>query len=125
MGWETLQTVLQITREVWGRGTAAPTREVAYAISSVPLTQATAAQFLSWWRNHWHIENRSHYVRDVSLGEDACQVSSGQAPQILAALRNTVLTLLRQAAHTNIAAALRHYSIHVTKALRLIGIPEN
>ena len=32
---------------------------------------------------HWRIENRLHYRRDVTLGEDACQVRmSGASPSI-------------------------------------------
>ena len=42
------------------------------------------------------IENRLHYVRDVTLGEDASQVRTGAAPQVMAALRNVVLGLLRR-----------------------------
>jgi hypothetical protein len=57
----------------------------------------------------------------VTLGEDACQVRAGQAPQALAALRNALLSLLRAQGWTNIAAALRHYGAYVARALRLLG----
>ncbi|MBU1750141.1 MAG: hypothetical protein KKA73_20850 [Chloroflexi bacterium] len=33
------------------------------------------------WRGHWTIENRDHYVRDVTLGEDQCRIHTGVAPQ--------------------------------------------
>ena len=69
------------------------------------------------------IENRLHYVRDVTMKEDASQVRSGSAPQVMAALRNTALGLLRQAGTGNIAAALRHYSYKPLEALALLGIP--
>ena len=72
-------------------------------------------------RGHWGIENRLHYVRDVTLGEDACRVRSDAAPQVLAALRNVVLTLLRAAGHTNIAAALRAIAWRGS-ALALLGL---
>ena len=75
------------------------------------------------WRGHWTIENRRHYVRDVTLGEDACQVHTGQAPQALACLRNAVISLLRGAGWQNIAAGVRHYSTSVHDTLRLIGVP--
>lgn len=73
-------------------------------------------------REHWHIENRLHYVRDVTLGEDASQVRSGAAPQALAALRNAVLGVLRQHGYGNIAEALRHFAWSPGAALRLFGL---
>lgn len=62
-------------------------------------------------------------LRDVTMQEDASQVRSGSAPEVMAALRNTVLGLLRQTGTTNIAAALRHYSYRPLEALSLLGIP--
>jgi len=62
-------------------------------------------------------------VRDVSMREDASQVRTGSAPEVMATLRNVVVGLLRQAGATNIAAALRHYSYKPAKALALLGIP--
>jgi hypothetical protein len=72
------------------------TREVIYAIISLPEDKLDAATLLQLARDHWQIENRLHHIRDVSFGEDACHVRSGSAPQILAELRNTVLTMIRQ-----------------------------
>ena len=69
------------------------------------------------------IENRLHYVRDVTMKEDASQVGSGAAPQVMAALRNAVLGLLRQTGAANIASALRHYSYKPPATLALLGIP--
>ncbi len=75
------------------------------------------------WRGHGGIENKVHYVRDVTLGEDAGQMRVGQAPQALAALRNGLLTLLRSTGVTNIADAIRHYAASVPETLALIGVP--
>ncbi|MEO7002402.1 MAG: hypothetical protein ABI068_11315 [Ktedonobacterales bacterium] len=62
------------------------------------------------------------YVREVTLGEDASIVRSS-APRVMAALRNTVLTLLHQRRVANIAAALRHSTWRlVIYVLRLLGI---
>jgi predicted transposase YbfD/YdcC len=52
------------------------------------MLSASPRRLLRIWRGHWAIENRSHYIRDVPLGEDACRVRNGQAPQLLAAIRN-------------------------------------
>ena len=63
-----------------------------------------------------------HYVRDVTWREDAGHARAGSTPQVLAALRNCVLTLLRDLGHTNTAAALRHYVASVLRDLRLVGL---
>jgi len=73
------------------------------------------------WRGHWTIENRDHYVRDQTLGEDRCQLHTGNAAQALAALRNGVVSVLRHQGWESIAAALRHYGAPVKNALSLIG----
>lgn len=96
--------------------------EVSYALTSLAASAASAAQLEHWWRGHWTIENRVHYVRDVTWQEDAGQARVGQTCHVLAALRNGLLNLLRGLGHTNIAAALRHYGASVERALRLIGL---
>ena len=60
-----------------------------------------------WWRGHWGIENKVHWVRDETFGEDRCRVRSGAAPQILAGVRNMVINWLRSHKTVNLAAALR------------------
>jgi hypothetical protein len=77
---------------------------------------------LTWWRDHWGIENRSHYVRDVTLGEDACQIYKGHAPQNFAALRNALLAFSRLHGADNIAAALRDYGWNLQRLLAMLGI---
>ncbi len=62
-------------------------------------------------------------MRDVTLGEDACQMHVGGAPQALAAVRNLLISLLRRAGWRNIAAGLRHYSTSVQEALEFLGVP--
>lgn len=71
-------------------------------------------------RGHWDIENRLHWVRDASLGEDDCRVRTGEAPEVLAALRNAVLWLMRSNGLTAIASALRRHAAKPLEALRLI-----
>jgi predicted transposase YbfD/YdcC len=64
-----------------------------------------------------------HYIRDVTFGEDASQVRTGNAPQALATLRNTVISLLRLTGVTNIAKALRRNSRNPGRPLQMLGIP--
>jgi predicted transposase YbfD/YdcC len=97
------------------------TLEIVCAITSLTRLHASAERLLKISREHWRIENCLHYVRDVTMGEDACRVRSGNAPQFLAALRNTVIGLLGRSGVANKAAALRRYAAKPNEALALIG----
>ena len=97
--------------------------ETTYGITSLPRELAGPKQLERFWRGHWTIENRLHYVRDETLGEDRCQVHTGHAPQALAAFRNAILSLLRFHGWSNIAAATRRYSNEPQRFLRLSGVP--
>jgi predicted transposase YbfD/YdcC len=101
--------------------TGEASEETTYAVTSLRPAQAGVAHLEALCRGHWTIENRVHYVRDVTLGEDATQVHKGNAPTVLAALRNAILNLLRHAGWANIADALRYYAASVGRALHLIG----
>lgn len=95
--------------------------EVAYGLTSLRRERVRLKHVEQFWRWHWTIEDRDHYVRDVTLGEDQYQVHTGAAAQALTALRNGVLAALRHQGWENIAAALRHYGASTQKALTLIG----
>ena len=99
-----------------------PRCELAYGITSVPAARATPRQLLQLNRGHWGIENGLHWVRDVTFDEDRCRVRRGAAAQVLASLRNLVISLLRLAGAVNLARALRYLARHCTLALRLIGL---
>jgi Transposase DDE domain len=71
-------------------------REVIYAITSLPAEKLNAASLLQLSRDHWQIENCLFHVRDVTFGEDASRVRSGSAPEAMAELRNSALTLIRR-----------------------------
>nr|WP_306239619.1 ISAs1 family transposase [Ornithinimicrobium cryptoxanthini] len=107
--------VAQVRRTVTTKGRK--TVEVVYLITSAEATDAPPATLAAWVQGHWGIENRLHWVRDVTLGEDASQVRTGQAPRIMATLRSTVISMLRLAGWDNIAQALRHHARHPERAL--------
>jgi predicted transposase YbfD/YdcC len=96
-------------------------QETTYGISSLDRELAGPQQLEQLWRGQWTIENREHYVRDDTMGEDRGQVHLGSAPQVLAALRNGLITRLHYQGWSNIAQALRHYGAFPQRALRLIG----
>jgi predicted transposase YbfD/YdcC len=111
----------EITRERTAAGKT--TVEVAYGITSLPPAQADAARLLTLIRDHGRIENCLHDVRDVTLGEDACRVRSGSAPQVLAALRNAVVHLLTAVSADSRPAATERLQARPAEALQLIRHP--
>ena len=119
--WPHLEQVCRLERQVSCRGRSR--REVVYGVTSLPSQVAAPEQLLGLWRGHWGIENRVHWVGDVTFDEDRCQVRSGAAPQVLAGLRNLVISLVRSAGHNNMVAALRRHAAHPAEALALVGVP--
>jgi predicted transposase YbfD/YdcC len=98
------------------------TTETVYAITSLNVHPTRPAQLAAWIRGHWSIEYRLHWVRDVTYDEDRSQIRTRTGPQVMAALRNTAIGILRLAGVTNIAAANRHHARDSTRPLALLGI---
>jgi predicted transposase YbfD/YdcC len=96
------------------------TVEVVYLITSANHHTAPPATLASWIQGHWAIENRLHWVRDVTYGEDNSQTRTGNGPQVMATLRNTAISLLRLAGHTNIAKAHRHHNRNPNRPIKLL-----
>jgi predicted transposase YbfD/YdcC len=96
------------------------TVESGSAITSIPATRAGATQLLRLKRRYWGIENRLHYVRDVTFGEDASTIRTGSAPQVMAAFRNLGLALMRQSGVQQIAAGLRTFAGRPSAAVSLL-----
>ena len=122
LDWPGLAQVFRITRRRVHPRTGAVQEEVTYGVTSLPVDRAAAPRLLQIIRQHWHIENRSHWVRDVTYGEDHSQVRVGSIPQVMAALRNAVIGLLRATGDARIARAHRRYAAHPWAALALIGL---
>lgn len=120
--WPGHQQVLELRRTVTHKRTGEMRCEVVHAITSLGRERATARQLLEVWRAHWHIENRLHWVRDVTFDEDRSQVRAGHAPQVMATLRNIAISALRICGAENIAAACRRYAAQPALALAAVGI---
>jgi predicted transposase YbfD/YdcC len=120
--WPGLAQVFQLERQVISKKTGEVREEVVAGVTSLAPGCADAAGLLALVRGHWHIENKSHWVRDVTFDEDRSQVRCGNIPQVMAALRNTAIGLMRRAGYTNIAAACRRFAAQPALALELIGL---
>ncbi len=93
LDWPGVAQVGQVESEVVRDGNT--THDTRYFITSVSRSVSDAGQLLKWVRGHWSIENRSHHVRDVTMGEDASRVRKLSGPQIMAAFRNAAVGFLR------------------------------
>jgi predicted transposase YbfD/YdcC len=92
-------------------------QEISFYVASVMLPAKTFAEAI---RNHWAIENRNHWVRDVTLGEDASRIRVN--PGIMARLRSLALNIARANGATNIAEALWNAALDPAVTLAYIGL---
>ena len=118
--WPGLAQVFQLERETRLLASNRVRRDVVCGVTSLSADQADPARLLGLVRGHWGIENELHYRRDVTLGEDACRVSSWCAAQVLAILNNLVLALLLRHGDKNAAQVRRRYNAHPDAALKLL-----
>jgi len=114
--------VLCIRRHVCRLKDNRESTETAYGITSLLPEQASPERLLGLNRGHWGIENKLHWVRDVTFDEDRSQVRTGNAPRVMAALRNLAINLFRFFSVTNIARTLRTFAAKPYLALRLVGL---
>ena len=116
IGFDGAAQVAQLRRTVTRKGKK--TVEVVYLITSD--RDATRPPSAAWARRHSHIENKLHWVRDVTYQEDKSLVRTGNAPRVMASLRGLAISLLRIDGHSNIAAANRHHARDPQRTLKLL-----
>ncbi|WP_219420480.1 ISAs1 family transposase [Pseudonocardia nigra] len=94
--------------------------ETVYAVTSLGFADVRAHQLAEIIREHWHVENRLHWVRDVTFAEDLSQIRTGTGPAVMAVLRNLAISRHRLAGASNIAAACRDTARHPLRAVDLL-----
>ena len=95
--------------------------KVAIITSQAP-EQASPCQVLERVRGHWSIENRSHWVRDVTFDEDRSQVRTKQGPRMMAILRNLAIAIIRLLGFDYLPRGLRHFGQRPHLALNALGL---
>jgi len=118
--WPGLEQVFEI-RRCW-RSKSVWKEAVRYGVTSLPAMIAIPERLLTLKRGHWIMENSLHYVKDVTMSEDKSTVHTGNGPKIMAALRNTVVSLLRHAGFSTLAARMRYNSTHPQAALEVLSL---
>jgi predicted transposase YbfD/YdcC len=116
--WVGIAQVFMIKKTVTEKGES--TEKTFYGITSVPRKYADAERVLDLKRKHWSIENRLHYRRDVTLEEDASQVRSHGAPEVIAALNGGLLALMDFLGVKNTVKQMRHFCAQPREALQLL-----
>lgn len=115
--WSGVAQVCRITREriVCGKKTV----ETVYAITSLSPERAGPSALLALSRAHWEIENCLHHVRDMTCREDQARANAGNAPQVLAAFRNTALTLIRRLGY-KVVEGFEYFAEHRLAAIEAV-----
>ena len=99
------------------------TSESRFCITSADKQKADAAHCLRSAVDHWTIENSSHYVRDETFDEDRSRIRKGNAPQVMATIRNLSIGVIRLAGGNNVAEADRYFQWGgKSRALRALGV---
>jgi hypothetical protein len=114
--------IFQIQRTFTNIAKNTSSTELVCGITSLTAEKAAPARLLEYNRGHWAIENKVHYVRDVTMDEDKSRVRKGNGPRVMATLRNLTLALLRAAGITNIAEKLQILAFDRRELLRFAGI---
>ena len=118
--WPGLQQVYQYTTHQKSKKTQRVKCHVQYGITSLTPQRASADDLLKLRREHWTIENKLHWVRDAVFREDASSVQTGVIPQVMAAMRNTAISVLRFTGHTKITDALQYFAAQPKLAVNII-----
>ena len=118
------QQAIRIERQRHVLKTGATSTELTYALTSLTADRASPEQLAALVRNHWHIENRLHYVRDFTYDEDRCRVYVRDLPRNLACLTNAAISIVRcQSEFEYLPEANRHFAARPQEALDLLLHP--
>lgn len=116
--WAGIAQVFRLSRTIQERGQTR--HQVVYGLTSLAPCVASADRLLELVRAHWAIENRLHWRRDVTVGEDHCQVRKGKAPHVLVALNCVVLALLDFLRVRHVPRQMRSFGAHPQQVVRLL-----
>ena len=122
LDWPAVGQVLCLERQVFRLNTRHTSLQRVYGITSLSPDQLDLTKVLERWRDHWSIESRLHWVKDVVFAEDACRVRTHHAPHTLACFRNTVISAVHWAGFISVKQARRHFALHLPNALALVGV---
>ena len=92
------------------RGEASNSVETAYGVTSLKKEQVSPERLLELNRGHWEIENKIHWVRDVTYDEDRCRIRTDNGPRMMASIRNLAISIVRMMGFRFIPDAIRAFT---------------
>ena len=112
--WPALNTIIRVECE----------RQTKYKIENsiryyISDRRESAVEFGQRIRQYWGVENKVHYVRDVTQGEDKSRIRTTPLPQFMAIARNLALNLYRDAGFDNMAQAERKCKYGLERILEI------
>lgn len=113
LDWPGVRLVFKLERYVHRMRTGNKSMEVIFGITSCTPEKASAEQLLQWTRQYWGIENGLHYRRDVTLHEDATQISQPPLAKTISAINNFVVGLSQKLGYSNLASARRSFDARI------------
>lgn len=120
LDWPGLTHVFKITRDREQHDNKSS--ETDYGIACLPPEFATIKHLSGYLRGHWSIENNLHHVRDVSFHEDASTIRTGQAPQVMAILRNLIMTVFKRGTVKSFPTAFRRFAAYPEELFEFLGL---
>ena len=117
--WGEVGQVFRVERE--RKSKDKQSREVVYGLSTLPQQGCPAKRMAQLIRAHWAVENRLHWRRDATLGEDRCGVRFPPVAQMLAVLNTVVLSLMDVHQVKNVARQRRRFASHPDEALAWVS----
>lgn len=122
LGFPYVRQVFKLKREVFHASSKKETVEIVYGVTSLSEQKAKPQDLLKLNRGHWAIENKVHWVRDVTFDEDRSRIRKGNGPGVAAMLKNIAMNLLRMVGCKNISEGLRNCAWDYKQAFRMIGV---
>ncbi len=122
LAWPGVTHVWQLTREVTHINSNQTTTEVAVGIVRLLKEENPAEQIIDLVRGHWSIENRLHRQRDVIFLEDKSTIRKKNAPQVMAALKNLVLSIYHSFGVRYFPTAFRRFLANPEELFTLLGL---
>ena len=117
-----LKQIFSIERVRYFKASGKEETEIAYGACQHSPGQVTALEILNINRGHWAIENKVHYVRDVTFEEDKSRIRTGNGAHLMAILRNLAINLLRSRGVKNIAEKIQEFAWNRSALLKFLGI---
>jgi predicted transposase YbfD/YdcC len=121
LDWPHVGQVFRLQRAVHHTKTGKLTYQVVFGVTSLTADTCPPERLMDLLRSHWHIENRLHFVRDVTFGEDDCPIHHTKRQRVLACLNNLVIGLIRLTNQFQyLPDARRFFNANYEQALHLL-----